>query len=628
MKQRKPEGLFLIGLLFLLIFSLSARAQDIQVGDEGSDKTEMVFSYTRDKTPKEDVAANISVITQEDIKKIPASTAAEVLQYVPGVYVEFNGGLGSLAAPSIQGTDTFNDNRQVAVYQDGVPLNGLSNPLTDLSYLPVENIERIEVYKGAASAVWGSGLGGVINIITKEPDLTKPVSGNIQSSVGQHGTTRNGGTVSGGIDRVGYLVSLSHDQTDGFVPLTRYWQDSAYTKLNYMIGESSRLGFTYSYDEGRNQSPSALIAGAGFWDEAYQRRAYERLLFDTSLSESLGWTIEGRHMDTFSNDHYHPPTTRSGWGWDYSDGQWGISSRLRYDIKDFNHLVLGFDGDWGSYDFSSFTRTFDTGNWAVYANDTFDIRAFSFIAGIRYDNNLDFGSQVSPVGGAVYHFQTMESLVRFQVARGFTAPPGAWLHAPVYGNSKLKAETGINYQLGGEIKPLKFLKLELDLFESDIDNFIKPDYTLQPIQMENIGKVTRRGVEGRIGTSFDYGPASRLALSFGGSFADVRDDATGKVIQDIPRNLYDITASYTYKNVTNSIIGRYVFNNSSVSETHDEVFVFDYLVKVKLPSKWVGHAFVPSLFLAVHNLTDADYLYRTVFPQPGRWFEGGARIDF
>ena len=76
---------------------------------------EVVVTATRVETPKQDVAANITVITAEDMEKMPASSAAEVLQYIPGVYVEFNGGLGSDASGiRIQGSEI----RHVAIFQD------------------------------------------------------------------------------------------------------------------------------------------------------------------------------------------------------------------------------------------------------------------------------------------------------------------------------------------------------------------------------------------------------------------------------------------------------------------------------------------------------------------------------
>ena len=127
--------------------------------------------------------------------------------------------------------------------------------------------------------------------------------------------------------------------------------------------------------------------------------------------------------------------------------------------------------------------------------------------------------------------------------------------------------------------------------------------------------------------NFTSGPLAGLALSFGGSYVDVRDAKTDEVIPDIPDVLLDTSASYTYKWLTQSLIGRYVDNNSSFPETQDKVFVFDYLARVKLPSPPCTRI-NPSLFAAVHNIGDTNYLYRTVFPQPGRWVEGGVRLEF
>ncbi len=103
----------------ILLLNVAAWAEDQPATPaEGSpQREELVFSYTRQPIPKADVAANVTVITREEIEKYPVNNAAEILQYVPGVYVESNGGIGAYATASIQGSDM----RHVAVYQDNVP---------------------------------------------------------------------------------------------------------------------------------------------------------------------------------------------------------------------------------------------------------------------------------------------------------------------------------------------------------------------------------------------------------------------------------------------------------------------------------------------------------------------------
>jgi vitamin B12 transporter len=575
---------------------------------------EVVVTATRVQTPKQDVAANITVITAEDMKKIPASSVAEVLQYIPGVYVEFNGGLGSDASGiRIQGSEI----RHVAIFQDNVPLNMLANPMTDLSYIPVDTIERIEIYKGAASSAWGSSLGGVINIITKDPELKKPFAADVRTSYGEYETSKSRGTFSGTKDRFGYLLSLTHEQSNGFIRHTQYQQDAVYAKINYDLGRASRLNFVYSYDKGRNEDP--CLNWPDFWDDMDSKRTYQRLFFETALADNLVLTVEGRHheFEKTIDDVY--PDHREIYN-DYQDEIWGTSARMNWEMTDSNTLNLGFDGDWGEYDWANYTQTYETGNWAVYSNDTLALGNVTVTAGVRYDDNREFDSEVSPSGGVVYRFPWAHALIRAQVSKGFSAPPAAWVHDPQYGNPNLEPEIAVNYQLGGHLRLFKFLRLELNLFRADVEDLIRYDWDTS--SFENIDEVRRQGVEWNVSATFDFG----LAVSFGGSCVDVKDEETHDVIQDIPKTMYNASAVYAYKYMTHSIIGKYIDHNSTYPETEDKVYIFDYLLRFNLPFlKKYGRA---SMFGAVYNLFNSTYLYREVWPKPDRWIEGGVRFEF
>ena len=143
----------------------------------------VVESPTRSRKSLTQVAENMTVVTAADIRLMNAHTVADVLNTVTGVQVQITGGPGSVANASIQGSESSH----VTVFMDGIPLNNLSDNVTDIGSLPVQNIDRIEIVKGPASSAWGSSLGGVINIITKSgSDSDK--RGMISASYGKRNT--------------------------------------------------------------------------------------------------------------------------------------------------------------------------------------------------------------------------------------------------------------------------------------------------------------------------------------------------------------------------------------------------------------------------------------------------------
>ena len=342
-------------------------------------------------------------------------------------------------------------------------------------------------------------------------------------------------------------------------------------------------------------------------------------MLELDLSDNLSLELEGRHhrFDIFIEDVF--PDHRAVFN-DYEDEIWGASTRLNWTSGFGNTLLLGFDGDWGSYDWINYTDTYHTGNWALYLQDTFTHGAWTFSAGVRNDHNDDFGDETSPSAGVVYRFQKAGALIRTQIARGFSVPPASWVHDPQWGNPGLQPETALNVQLGGEIQPLPFLHCELNLFRAEVDELIRFDFN--SLTFQNIEAVTRQGLEGDLFFTTPVG----LSFSLGGSYTDVRDDQTDEVIADIPRSQYHLSLKYTHPRTTQTLVGRYIDHNSSFAETNDQVFVLDYRFKFFLP--WPANGTPATIFGAVYNLLDQDYLYRNAWPQPGRWAEAGLQVVF
>lgn len=610
-------------MLFLWTPTLCSAADDMQSIDHKVRMTPVVVTATRSPIGEQDVSANITVITSEQLHQMPATTVAQALEYVPGVSVQFNGGPGSDAGTiRIQGSEI----RHVAIYQDGVPLGQLVNPRTDLSYLPLNGVERIEIYKGAASSAWGSALGGVINIVTKDPSSNKPVAVDARGLYGTHSTLKSWTNVSGTLDNLGWLLSYTHEQSAGFIEHTEYKIDAVNAKINYDVNDTSRINLALSHDQGQNTDPILNweeFSTEPFWDDIERRLDYQRLLFEFQPVSGMVLTLKGHHrqLDSTIEDVY--PDRREQFQ-DYEEQLWGGSARLDWSPSKISTIVIGFDVNWGRFNWKPFMapRQIDyTGDTAVFVNDTLKIGNAAINAGIRYDQDQDYGSAVSPSIGITYHFSDLDALIRAQVAKGYSAPDYAWVHDPDFGNPNLSPEYVVNYQLGGEVHLVDWLQMELNLFRAEVKDLIRFDRDTD--QFMNEEKINRQGFEWALATQFHAG----LSIRVGGSHADVRNAITDEVIQDIPRTQYNISLLYAQGGMSHSLLGKYIDNNSSYKETHDKVMLFDYQLKFKLPAltttieQW-------ALYGAVYNLFNTDYLYREVWPQPGRRGEIGIQLTF
>src|SRR5215203_5311950 len=144
----------------VLLKSVSSVAQEKEIALDPVTITSSLSSVTASKTGR-----NIIVINGDEFLKLPVNSIDDLLRYVPGIEIQARGPMGAQSDIVLRG-GTF---QQVLVVLDGLRLN---DPVTGhfSSYIPIApaEIERIEILKGASSAIYGSdAVGGVIHIITK-----------------------------------------------------------------------------------------------------------------------------------------------------------------------------------------------------------------------------------------------------------------------------------------------------------------------------------------------------------------------------------------------------------------------------------------------------------------------------
>ncbi len=279
MKKGKGIAVNIFMVLFaMFIFYGFCLAQEQE--NEAVNIGNVVVSATKSEKSITEAPGSVSVIKGDDIDDSPNITLDEAFRYTPSVQIIRGEGIGT--------THNFTNIRGVGLsrnlmYVDGVSMVESMSGNTNLSLLPTEGIERVEILRGPSSALYGGrGMGGVINILTREPE--KGLKGSFRPSFGNYDYQKYGASVSYGGEKLGVSLDLTDSKTDN------YWSRN---RIIYRKGTYGRGGVTYSYDYDSNfDNPDHV--GWENWNRDYEERTirprfYYRPSESTRMVLSLGF---------------------------------------------------------------------------------------------------------------------------------------------------------------------------------------------------------------------------------------------------------------------------------------------------------------------------------------------------
>ncbi|MBT0664203.1 TonB-dependent receptor [Geobacter pelophilus] len=617
--------------------ALATTREDLQLFWDEKDL--IVESATRTDKPLSQTAENMVVITAEEIEKMNAHSVDEVLSRVPGVFVDF--GQPDFVTTSglyIQGSKST----QVAVKIDGVPLNLLSGDIAMTFEVPLQIIERIEIVKGAASSAWGSALGGVINIITKETGDTVLPRGGLYGSIGEAKSLDYGGELSGKAGPVGYYLHAGRQESQG-LRVNHLLKNTLFGKLT--ATPTSDLTLTVSsgfMDPDISYAPPKAFK----FGENLKGRLDSSIFFINSVaayrfSDELSLHVN-LHSIRLANDSTSTmiQSNRLYNGNRSADKTIGGDIRLTYS-SGIHNAVLGGEASNGDTEVTTqfgpilsaalglpanSTVYPDITRSAVYANDTVTIGPVSVTPGIRYDHNDIAGGFVSPSLGFAWKVAD-RTVARASVARGFTTPVltqmqgGGPMLTP---NPDLKPEQVWSYQAGIETGALDYLNLSATYFRHDVKDELTQT-VLSPIMVYTVngGKVTRQGYElGAETVPFYY-------LSLKAAFSYVRispdSDLSGqdnyvtqlRLRYDDRKSLnIDLYGQQTWWNLVNSQPAQGAKYNN---------FIWDLTATKRFQ---LTDTTTAEIFGTVHNMFSGSSYTYYLYENPQRWVEGGVRFKF
>ena len=222
---------------------------------------------TASGTPERRAATtdSVTLFTAQDIQRSGASSLADVVRDVPGLHVEANGREGALTSLFARGGESSYNH----VLVDGVRVN-ISGGQFDFSRVSAGDIERVEVVRGAQSALYGSdAIGSVVQVFTKRGRVTdRPqVSGSFEG--GSFGTGRSDVSLLGGTGRrLDYQLGLAYRGTDGafsdqLEESDRFDQTSVTGGLGLALGDQARLRTGLRHADASGRAVGQFAYGPG-----------------------------------------------------------------------------------------------------------------------------------------------------------------------------------------------------------------------------------------------------------------------------------------------------------------------------------------------------------------------------
>lgn len=591
-----------------------AEAQYMDLGD-------IIVTARRIPLGLKEIVETVTVMNAQEISRLPARTLGEALRYIPGVDIDSRAGFGQPASITIQGSES----RQVRVMIDGIPLNSQVSEQVDPGWLPLENIERIEVIKGGASSLWGSGLGGVINIITKDTGTTVRPQGTVTTSWAEYRTSGQSMDLCGSAGKFGYYLFSSYADTAGKDAKADVLEKKSFTKFTYDLEGGGRILASFGYSAA--DSNSGLYPDGTWMSQPYRVR-YGKISWQGDIAGSaVNLEVKNTHKDlvtkTYLSEEDETPfmTVRS------KDVLYQVSLTASGRVGD--DIVLGgVDLDWDTIKSDMYLHNAERVNaQAVYANYTWTGESMDVSAGARYDRNSVFGEEISPSLGAVYRPDIWSDfLVRARVSRVFTTPLLLWRYnaSPLFNiiaNPSLGAERAWVFELGTELKPTRNSRLNCSVYRAGVKDAIA--WTANEFGEQykaNFEKFRRQGIE--LGYIIDM--TERLRLSVFGAFNDIENRQTKETVRGggRPRQSFDLSAEYRKENGFAVMLRGYYdrWNEPASSFPNDRKMLWDLKFSRDIKNLTV--------FFIIHNLADSSYWADEYFPAPGRYYEGGITLHW
>ena len=601
----------IIMILLILTVIKTAEAREIEM-------EEIVITPSRMEEAVSKTGRKVDVVSHRKLKYLNPKDVSEVLKYSPSVTINDFGSLGAQKTIQMRGSTAS----QVLVLIDGRPINSPRSGDADLNNIPLEDIERIETLRGAASSLYGSSaMGGVVNIITKEPP-DKGQETEISSSLGTYRTFQERLSYGAKLRNFGYRLNTGYQSSEGHRDNAEFNAKDASAKLTYEFNPHNLLTLNSGFYKDKLGTPGT-ITSPDLNDKQMDRKNFLDLFWEVKPWEDKDIELSSRIYQNYDRLEFvetPEPLDKTT----HSTKSRALNLKYNHKISELYRLIFGLDLT-DNHNDSSKTAKHHYAARAGYLENQFQLwEKLNLNLGLRLDNYSNFGSNASPSLSLLYKLKG-EAKFNFLIARSFRAPTFNDLYWPATGveegNPNLQPEKGITFELGIEKEFSKFFKTGLTYFRSDYDKLIK--WQQDPIiwRPKNIDAATIQGLEQEVSIS----PLDYLDIKMSYAYLLAKDDKTHKFLIYQPKHKASLSLNYKGKAGLNvGLEGQFVdrsFDNAANSRYVKRYYVLGLRISQKLNNK-------TNIFINIDNLLNKKYQIRRGYPLPGLSVTSGIKVEF
>ena len=493
----------------------------------------MVVTGTRTERILSTLPLPMTIITSEQIIKTGVTRLNEILNEQTGIIlIPDESGFEGI---QMQGLDAA----YTMILIDGVPLVGRSSGVLDLSRVSVGNIERIEIVKGASSALYGSeAMGGVINIITKEPKK-EMFSGTLSYRYAKFNTNDMNANVLWKKKRFSADLFTNFYSSNGYdldesTPqknVEKFYNYTIHPKLYYDFSENLKLIVSNRFYN-QKMNNAAIIDSENYKGDAKENEWNSQIKLDHKWNSKFYSEYElyatNYKNNSFLNDENNLLYDKTF----YNQWLFRPEARTTFAINN-NKLTAGIGLNYETLDRTYFDENVKFNSQYVFVQYDYNpIEKWNILVGFRYDNHSDYASQLSPKLAVNYKINDNFSL-KGSVGYGYKAPDFRQLYfdftnpsvgytvlgynvaedrlkelesqdqivnrvAGISFENPLEAESAVNFNFGTYFKKNK-LKIEVNAFYNSITNLIDTQVVASKKSGQNVFSYTN------ISEIFTYG---------------------------------------------------------------------------------------------------------------------------